>query len=129
MKKKLLIVVLLIVGVLVSIYFYAYKDHRDIAASTTDYTFTLEQLKKEFDANDSLATLKYQDKVIEIKGKITAIETDSKSVVVDEKMYATFDKSIPEIVKTNGVVKLKGRFLGYDDLLEEFKMDQTSVVE
>ena len=129
MKKKLLIVVLLIVGVLVSIYFYAYKYHRDIAASTTDYTFTLEQLKKEFDANDSLATLKYQDKVIEIKGKITAIETDSKSVVVDEKMYATFDKSIPEIVKTNGVVKLKGRFLGYDDLLEEFKMDQTSVVE
>lgn len=129
MKKKLLIVVLLIVGVLVSIYFYAYKDHRDIAASTTDYTFTLEQLKKEFDANDSLATLKYQDKVIEIKGKITAIEADSKSVVVDEKMYATFDKSIPAIVKENGVLKLKGRFLGYDDLLEEFKMDQTSVVE
>lgn len=129
MKNKLLIIALLIVGVLVSVYFYAYKDHRDIAESTTDYTFTLEQLKKEFDANDSLATLKYQDKVIEIKGKITAIETDSKSVVVDEKMYATFDKSIPEIVKTNGVVKLKGRFLGYDDLLEEFKMDQTSVVE
>lgn len=129
MKKKLLITALLIIGVLASVYFYAYRDHRDIAASSTDYTFTLEQLKKEFVENDSLATVKYQDKVIEISGKITAIEMDSKSVVVDEKMYATFDKSIPAIVKTNGVLKLKGRFLGYDDLLEEFKMDQTSVVE
>jgi predicted negative regulator of RcsB-dependent stress response len=129
MKKKLLIAAILIVGVLASVYFYAYKDHRNIAASSTDYTFTLEQLKKEFVENDSLATSKYQDKVIEISGKVTAIETENKSVVVDEKMYATFDKAIPAEVKVNDVIQLKGRFLGYDDLLEEFKMDQTTVVE
>jgi uncharacterized protein (UPF0333 family) len=129
MKKKILLLAIIVVAILVVVYFYIYKGHRDVASATTDYVFTVAQLKQEFLANDSLATTKYQDKVIEVNGKITAIETESKSVVLDEKMYASFDQSIPENVKENQVVKLKGRLLGYDDLLEEFKMDQTSVIE
>lgn len=129
MKKKILIVLLFLTAVVIGVYFYAYKDHRDIANSSTDFTFTIEQLQKEFVENDSAATAQYQDKVIEIKGKITAVETESKSVVIDEKMIASFDKAVPKTVQLNQDIKLKGRFLGYDDLLEEFKMDQTSVVE
>ena len=39
------------------------------------------------------------------------------------------DNTNPVIKKVNDSIKLKGRFIGYDDLLGEFKMDECSIVE
>lgn len=129
MKKKLLIASILIVGVLASVYFYAYKDHRDIATTQADFSLTVLDLQKEFGESDSLATVKYQNKVIQIKGVITNVDVQSKSLVVDDKVYAQFDTNLPSGVEIKKRVTIKGRFLAYDDLVEEFKMDQTSVIE
>lgn len=129
MKKKILIFGVLLVGVLVAVYLYAYKDHRDIAAAQADFSLAVSDLQNEFTENDSLATVKYQNKVIQIQGIITNVDLQSKSLVIDDKVYAQFDGNLPSGVETNKKITIKGRFLAYDDLVEEFKMDQTSVIE
>ncbi len=129
MKKKILIFIVAVLGVLACIYFYAYKDHKDIAASEADFTLTVVNLQNEFAQNDSLATVKYQNKVVQVEGTITNVDASTKSVVIDDKIYAQFDTALPANLEVKKKVKLKGRFLAYDDLVEEFKMDQCSVIE
>ncbi|WP_395062002.1 hypothetical protein [Flavobacterium sp.] len=130
MKKKIvLIAFIIIVAGATSIYFYAYKDHRDIARESADYVVSVSQMQTEFSTNDSLSYNKYQDKTIEISGKITAIDIESRGITVDEKLFATFKNALPKEISNGQLVKIKGRFLGYDDLLEEFKIDQTTIIE
>lgn len=129
MRKKLLLLALIILVLASGIYFYAYKGHRDIASESADFVVSVKEMQTEFTTNDSLAFKKYQDKTIEISGKITAIDTESKGITIDEKLFATFKDSLPKEILKGISVKVKGRFLGYDDLLEEFKIDQTSILE
>ncbi|MBN8641704.1 MAG: hypothetical protein J0L86_07845 [Flavobacteriales bacterium] len=129
MKKKLLIFVIVVIGIAASVYFYAYKDHKDIAASEADFTLTVQVLQKEFTENDSIATVKYQNKVVQVEGAITNVDAESKSIVIDDKIYAQFDSALPTNLEIKKKVTLKGRFLAYDDLVEEFKMDQSSIIE
>ena len=111
------------------VYLYAYKNHRNIATETADFSITVSNLQKEFTASDSVATQKYQDKAIQISGKLTSIDVENKAIVVDEKVYANFLKTIPDNLTVGKLIIIKGRFLGYDDLVEEFKIDQTVIVE
>lgn len=129
MKKKILVLVILVIGLLTCAYFYVYQEHKDVAATSADFTISVADLQREFMADDSLATLKYQDKVVELSGIITAVEEPSKSIVIDEKVFAVFNAAIPSEVQNKSKVTIKGRFLGYDELLEEFKIDQVSLVK
>lgn len=129
MKKKLLIFLIVVIGIATSVYFYAYKDHKDIAASEADFTLSVSVLQKEFTENDSVATAKYQNKVVQVEGTITNVDASTKSIVIDDKIYAQFDAALPADLEVKKKVTLKGRFLAYDDLVEEFKMDQSSIVK
>ena len=129
MRKKILIIIIplfLITGI--SIYLYSYKGHRNIESETADYTVTVKGLEKEFTFNDSLANAKYQDKTIEVTAIVTAVEPASKGIVIGEKIFATFKDSLPINIEIGRMLKIKGRFLGYDELLQEFKIDQSSLV-
>ena len=130
MKKKLLVFVLVIAAVVSAIvYFYVYKEHRNIATETADYTITVADLQKEFMANDSVAYQKYQDKTIQIAGKISSTDAANKTIIIDDKLFATFLEKLPVDLVSGKQITIKGRFLGYDDLVEEFKMDQTVAIE
>ena len=130
MKKKLLVFVLVIAAVVSAIvYFYVYKEHRNIATETADYTITVADLQKEFMANDSVAYQKYQDKTIQIAGKISSTDAANKTIIIDDKLFATFLEKLPLAAVEGKQITIKGRFLGYDDLVEEFKMDQTVAIE
>ena len=129
MKKKIGILVIVAIAVAVIVYFYAYKEHRDIASEKSDYTLTVAKLQTEFTKNDSLANSKFQDKTIEISGLITQIDIESKGIVIDEKLSGTFKEKLPSDLIKGIKIKIKGRFIGYDDLLEEFKIDQITVIK
>lgn len=130
MKKKLLVFILVIAAVVSAIvYFYVYKEHRNIATETADYTITVADLQKEFVANDSMAYQKYQDKTIQIAGKISSTDAANKTIIIDDKLFATFLEKLPVDLVSGKQITIKGRFLGYDDLVEEFKMDQAALVE
>jgi len=109
------------------IYKYIYKSHRDISSEEANYAVTVSSLNNEFKQSDSLTLIKYRDKTINLSGKISSIDAASKSIVIDEKMNAIFSDSIPKSIQLNQSISLKGRFIDYDDLLEEFKMDQVSI--
>jgi hypothetical protein len=128
MIKKILIVIPLFLITGISIYLYSYRGHRNIASETADYTVTVKGLEKEFTFNDSLATVKYQDKTIEVIAIVTAVEPAGKGIVIGEKIFVTFKDSLPKDIAIGRMLKIKGRFLGYDELLQEFKIDQSSLV-
>ena len=129
MRKKILLLVLLVIIALVAVYFYTYKGHRDIASETSDFVLTVDDLNSEFATNDSLANHKYADKTIEIYGKITALDVASQAIIIDKKLAAVFADSIMPVLSLEDSIRIKGRFVGYDDLLEEFKIDQATLIE
>ncbi|MEN9907779.1 MAG: hypothetical protein RLZZ540_920 [Bacteroidota bacterium] len=128
MNKKLGYGILILLVAAFAIYRYTYQDHRDISSEKATYTVSIPELKKEFASNDSLAFAKYQDQTIELTAKTTAVDTENKAVVLDNKVFATFNDSLPKDIVSGKTLKIKGRFLGYDELLEEFKMDQSSII-
>ena len=127
MKKKILIGIMLLTTIAISGYFYLYKDHRDIASEKATFTVSVNQLVNEFLKDNALATKKYQDQTIEFNATITNIDKTNKSIVLDEKIFATFTTSISNEIVLGKKLKVKGRFLGYDELLEEFKIDQCTI--
>lgn len=103
-------------------YYFLFRAPRNIANTSTDMYCTTLDIMKDYSTNEQKANNKYLDKVISVKGKITSLNLKEKSFVIDEKTTLLFDKSV--LVKLNDSVKVKGRFLGYDELLEELKLDQ-----
>jgi hypothetical protein len=129
MKKKLILFLFAVLALATASYFYIYKNHRNITTESAEFVLTVNKLKQEFAENDSLAFKKYQNKTIEISGKITNIDQENKSITVDTQLFLITIDSIPKKIITNKIIKVKGRFLGYDDLLEEFKLDQATIIE
>lgn len=127
MKKKIMIALALLAVIGVGLYFYMYKDHRDIATESADYVLTVPELQKQFSVNGDAANKKYADKTIEVLGKITAVDPATHSLTLDEKLSAVLTDSVMNGIALQQKIKIKGRFVGYDDLLEEFKVDQVSI--
>ena len=127
MRKKIIIAFASILILAFIVYKYMYKSHRDIATETVSYTASVNEVYTAFQQNDSLANAKYIDKTLEIYGKITNIDLQSKIITVDEKLSARFTNSIPNTLKLQNTITLKGRVVGYDDLLSEVQMDQCTI--
>lgn len=124
MKKKIILIFLVLILGLIALYKYAYKEHRNITNEAGAYTIAVKDIFSEFQKNEVAANAKYLDKTIEVTGLISSVDFDSNSVVVDKKLFTTFKDKIPQNYHTSSKIKVKGRFLGYDALLEELKMDQ-----
>ena len=127
MKKKLLIVCFFVIITAVLMYNYVYKSHRDISNEKESFAISVIDLKNDYRKNDSLANAKYLDKTIVIYGKITSLDLANRILSVDTSLSAILKESGVSL-NLNDSIKLKGRFIGYDDLLEEFKMDECSVI-
>ncbi len=123
--KKIVISSLVLILVLFLGYKYLYHEHRDIATEKAAFSVTVNQILKEFVADETKANAKYLDKSITVKGKITTIDSVTNSVVLDEKVFVLFTNSAN--VKLNENIVVQGRLIGYDSLLEEIKIDQAQI--
>ena len=130
MKKKILIAaaVILVAGAFFG-YKFLYHEHRDVSAEDATFTLSVKNLQDEFVANDSLANGKYADQTIEVTGKVTAIDLTSNTITLDEKLAAVLKTKPVVPIALQQSIKIKGRFVGYDDLLEELKMDQVTLLD
>ncbi len=85
MKKWIkIILILAIAGIIAAVLvfkFYINKPHKDIENAKAEYTFKADELYTEFKSNNNADSL-YADKVIEISGSISKIETPTDSLVV-----------------------------------------------
>ncbi len=129
MKKNKIVLIVVLLGIIgFGIYSYLYKDHRDISSEVGSYSVTAISLFDEFKKDETQSNQKYLDKTIEIYGKISSVDLSTNVIVVDEKLVAVFKDKITSDSKPGTEIKIKGRFLGYDELLEEMKMDQCVIV-
>jgi hypothetical protein len=115
----------LILGYL--IYSYVYKSHRDIASEKESFLVTADAVYNEFKTDESKANQRYLDKTIDVYGKISSVDLKENTIVIDEKMFAVFKDKMPAGLQLQSEIKIKGRFIGYDDLLGEMKMDQCTI--
>jgi len=125
MRNKVIFSLILVVGILFA-YHYIYPDHRIISEEPVSYNLDAESFFNEFAEDSQNAELKYLDQTIIILGVITSI--DYKSVTISNKIYGQFE-TLNSDLKVNDSIAIKGRCIGFDDLLEEIKLDQCSVIK
>jgi hypothetical protein len=119
----LLLVVLLVA---ISINYVFHGGARDLATEQTEFNVSSKDIILEFASNITTATNKYSDKAISISGKVTAV---SDSVVtIDHTIICNF-KSPDTSIKNDQLISVKGRLVGFDDLMGELKLDQCSIIK
>lgn len=123
-KTSKLFIISIVTIALIGFIGYNYVMHggeRDLTSEETTFTVSSKTITAEFVANVDLANKKYLDKAIAISGTIT--DTTGKEVVLDHTIICSL-KDFDTYLQKNQTVTLKGRVVGYDDLLGELKLDQ-----
>ena len=120
---------LLIILLAIAVYFVWNKPHKDYSTMRTDITISSLNFINEFKANSTLATEKYLNQIILVNGNTT--DKLTKSVVLDNGIVCTLDSSslkALELIQINNNVSIKGRFVGFDDLFEEIRLDHCFIM-
>lgn len=125
-KNKTGFVFFFIFILIASAYVYIQKPHRDISAETVEFSISSDALLNEFLVNEANASAKFLDKTIVVYGALTEIYNNF--LAVDNKIYCKFEKEVP-IIPLKSSLKVKGRCIGFDVLLEQVKLDQCSILD
>lgn len=126
--KKIILSLVVVFVLLFVLYKYVYKSHRDIANEEVLFTTTASVILDEFKNDEVAANTKYLDKTIIIYGKITDLDLKEQSVTIDAILLGKLSDNESSL-KVNDSIQCKGRFIGYDELLEEIKMDQITLIK
>lgn len=121
--KKIVLIPLLAIG-LIGIGSYYYIMHggaRDISSEETAYTVSSKDINTEFSSDLENSNKKYLEKAVAISGTITNL--NDSLVILDNTILCSL-KNIDSQIKKNQAVVVKGRIVGYDDLMGELKLDQ-----
>lgn len=122
-------VTLVMISAIVVLYFYVYQSHRNIQSETAAFETSVSELSQRFINNPDSSTVTYADQTISIYGNVTALDLKQNTITLDNKLIATTSKEEMNRAKTGELVKLKGRFIGYDELFNELRMDQCTIEE
>jgi len=122
-KNKLLIGILILTLVGFSTYKYVYKPHKVIEELTTEFTGNslvfITKVKEDFNL--------WNTKIVELEGEITFI--GAKGITLNNQIYCQFKKMNQlSLIKEKQTIKIKGRVIGYDDLLDELKLEQCIII-
>lgn len=124
MKKLVIVIVLLVFCVCLGIYFYAYQDRENIETSDPSITLSAIEAIKIFQDDDPNNNAELQNKIVQIAGNVTTIS--STGVTLDHQVIVLLEE--PVKAAAGGGLTIKGRCIGYDDLLEELKIDEAVIV-
>jgi uncharacterized protein YkvS len=121
--KKIILIALLATSLIgVSSYYYVmYGGARNLSSEETAFTVSSKSITNEFATNIDVSNKKYLEKAIAIKGTITKIT--GNEVIIDNTIICNL-KELDSSITENQVITLKGRVVGYDDLMGELKLDQ-----
>lgn len=126
MNKKYFFSILILAIVSIGIYNYTYQEHRNIEKSEIDFNMSAKELLNEFVVNSEKATQKYLNKVIEVRGEVS--EKDNESITLSSSVLCYFTVNQPDLPLAYEVI-IKGRCIGFDELLEVVKVDQCSLIQ
>ncbi|MFT5249649.1 MAG: hypothetical protein ACI93P_001376 [bacterium] len=125
MKNKVKIFIILVLVFLGAffVYNYMYQDHRDIKEEKAVVSISASELVTYFNENNSEKVL---NKTVQVSGVIT--EIDDKNITLDDKVQCSFDSELNNL-NLNETITVKGRCIGFDELFEVAKMDQSSIIK
>ncbi|MGV9003645.1 OB-fold protein [Flavobacterium sp.] len=124
LKISAIIILMLALSFFSIRYYINNAGKRDIASETTTYEVSSKSIFNEFTLNGAASNMKYLEKPVSISGVVTSIH--DKEITLDNSVNCTFLTSVNG-VKANQNVTVKGRVIGFDDLLGEVKLDQCSI--
>ena len=100
-------------------YQYVMRPAKSIEEKKAEYVGSATELLKEVNKDTEV----WQDKVVSIFGRVTTL--DDNGFMLSSNIFCQLkDSSIVRELKIGDSVSIKGRVIGYDDLLEEVKLDQ-----
>ena len=120
---------LIIIFLATAVYFIWNKPHKDYSTMKTDVTISSLNFINAFKANSTLATEKYLNQIILVSGDIT--DKLTTSVVLDNGVVCTLDSSSLKalrLIQINDKISIKGRFVGFDDLFGEIRLDHCFIM-
>ena len=125
MNKKFKIIIFSIVAIVIlafaGYYYVMHGGERNLSTEETVCTTCTKDITDEFATNVDASNKKYLDKAIEINGIVTNV--NGKEVILDNSIICNL-KEVDATIQKNQKVTLKGRVVGYDDLMGEIKLDQ-----
>jgi hypothetical protein len=129
MKKRsvkfLGIIIVVLVITFFSIRYYVYNSgRRDIQSEETAFEVSSDAILNDFISNPTTSNKKYLEKTITVSGIITSVK--GEEVILDNSVNCNL-LNASKSIKKNQKVTIKGRVVGYDDLLGEVKLDQCNL--
>lgn len=121
--KKVIIGAIILISLGIIGYNYVFRAPRDIRNASSEFTVDAIAFSKEFDDNLSEAENKYSNKIFTVEGIITDIENEG--ITLNNTVYCKFDEKIQ--FNKNEKIKIKGKYIGYDELFDIIKLDQCSI--
>ncbi|GGI56422.1 OB-fold protein [Winogradskyella haliclonae] len=129
-KKRRMLLGVLITGLISAVLVYNYvfnSAHRDISNEEATVSLSAKAIFEQFQTNEALATTNYLDQVIEMKGDVTSIEDND--VVLSSAVQVSFNSQETLKFQKGEQITIKGRCVGYDELLELVKIDQSTLIK
>jgi len=131
MKKRsvkfLGIIIVVIIISFFSIRYYIYNaGRRDIQSEETAFEVSSDAILKDFTSNTTTSNKKYLEKTITVYGIITSVK--GEEVILDNSVNCNLLTAFKSL-KKNQKVTIKGRVVGYDDLLGEVNLDQCNLTK
>lgn len=124
----------IVIAVLVVVGYFAFpivKDYmvnnlgkRDVKSEEAAFTVKTKDIVAEYTKNEAEANKKYINKPVAVSGVVTSV--NDKEVILDEIGICNFlvaDTS----VKVGQTITVKGRVVGYGDLMGGINLDQCSI--
>jgi len=119
-KNKLILTFLFVLGMICfAFYTLTMEPPTSIENRKVDFTGSADELLVKITDH----TEEWQDKIVVVSGEVSS--SDDKVIMLSRKIYCQL-KQVTDLQKINpsNNISLKGRIIGYDDLLEELKLDQ-----
>ncbi len=119
------VVVLVLAIATILSYNYMYAPHRNIAKEEAIAVISATALQEQF-ANSDDSKSNWADEVIEVHGSVSNVEQEA-TIIVDNSVLVDLMLQEQHLAKTltpGTKITIKGRCVGYDDLLEIVKIDQ-----
>lgn len=126
MKRKWIILIAILLLAFAG-YKYIYQEHRDIQKEAAEFVLASTTIANDFSQNTTEAEKKYLNKTVEISGVVT--EFNQKDLTLNNRIFCQFNDTRNNTLNINDPITIKGRCIGYDDLLELVKIDQSTIIE
>ena len=121
-------------GILAALYMYNLK-HTDMAKAKPDFVITASELLKEFEDNETAASTRYVNKILEVKGTIASVKPAENNVMNISLMTESDLSSVictfnaiadPSAFRTGDDITLRGECSGF---LMDVLLNNCAVIE